>query len=350
MRSGDAAGLEESSLEFMRLAELAGDPRWIADSWTSYAISCAGAFPRLSAVLLERAIELTREHRALREHSLALLNSAAMESYNDLPLAIDRCREAIRTAHEIGDNYVVAFGELNLAQMLLLTGDWEESAGLLAQEDLRAYVPIGVDVSTRLSASARNVILHPVAHAVAEDSDTLDDPSWRAEYELDLALEDDAAGRMEAPARALDSVRRMQEATAPAADFWPIWLLASEIACGHRDRAVIQQMLAAVEPSGGPWPAGVRAQRSRLQGVLGEDGSIDAGAVEAAYRDALATAQSWGSTLYAAHVQADLGVWLHQQGRGPEGAELVASARAFYERVGAMRWVERLDNRVTGDG
>ncbi|VXB10344.1 adenylate/guanylate cyclase domain-containing protein [Aeromicrobium sp. 9AM] len=350
MRSGDATGLEESSLEFMRLAELAGDPRWIADSWTSYAISCAGALPRLSAVLLERAIELTREHRALREHSLALLNSAAMESYNDLPLAIERCREAIRTAHEMGDNYVVAFGELNLAQMLLLTGEWDEAAGLLTHEDLLAYVPIGVDVSTRLSASARNEVLHAVAETISEDSEILDDPSWRAEYELDLALEDDAAGRPEAPARALDSVRRMQEATAPAADFWPIWLLASEIARGHLDRGTIQQMLSAVEPSSGPWPAGVRAQRSRLQGVLGEDGSIDAEAVEAAYRDALATAQAWGSTLHEAHVRADLGVWLHRQGRVPEGSELVASARAFYERVGALRWLELLDRRIAAIG
>jgi hypothetical protein len=72
------------------------------------------------------------------------------------------------------------------------------------------------------------------------------------------------------------------------------------------------------------------------------NGNVDAAA--ASYDRALAAARNLAREPYwSALVLYDYGRWLVQSGRAEEAAPLLAEAQAFFEGVGAVRWLERLD-------
>jgi hypothetical protein len=202
------------------------------------------------------------------------------------------------------------------------------------------------DTHSRFVAWARRGDRPPVAEVLSQEREDIEDQGLAAEYLVDLALELSAADQLEAVSHAREAVQLSREANALVADFWPVWMYASELIHYHGDRRVLAETLAFVEDPGIPWPAGIRAQRARLQAFVGEDGSLSDAAVEGLYREALSTARSWGSVVHEAHVQADLGCWLIRQGRDDEGAELVAAARGCYEGLGATRWLESLERRA----
>ncbi len=346
LRTGDREELRRAAEQSLRLAEQIGDPREIADSWITYGISAlTNGLPHLSITLLERAAELAGEHRALRVRGIALINLAAYSIFDDVPTATRHARGAVTAARELGEDYMVAFAQCNLASALLQSGDWDEATALAALDEVTTFMGLNVDILQRLMASARVMEWPAVADAVGSDPESVTDQAWLAEYDLDRALEAHAAGLPEAPALALDCAHRAYEITTSADEFFIVWLHAAEIVRAQADTESIARVLTYVDDEKGPWPRAVRAQRSRLQAVAGAAGSMAPEQVEEAFQDALTNAREWGSALYEAHVCADLGVWLMHQGRGTEGADALARARDFYERIGAQRWLEELARR-----
>jgi hypothetical protein len=125
--------------------------------------------------------------------------------------------------------------------------------------------------------------------------------------------------------------------------FFYNWLHASQIIREEGHDADMEQMLAILEADGGPHPLALRTQRARLRAALGQNGSLSTEEIEKAYTEALDMVRDWGSALFEAHASADFGTWLIRQGRTEEGTALVATAREFYTRVGARRWLDALD-------
>jgi hypothetical protein len=193
---------------------------------------------------------------------------------------------------------------------------------------------------------ARGVAWPSVEEAVGQDPSSMEDQAWLMEYDLDRAIEAHQSGRLDAADLALDCVRRAQQVTTGIDEFHISWLHAAEIVRAQADPESIATILSYLEPEKAPRPRAIRAQRARLQAVAGAGGSLAPAQVEQLFREALATANEWGSALYVAHISADLGVWLLGQDRADDGAELVAAARDFYERVGAQHLLEELADRV----
>lgn len=348
LRTGDREGLVRTAQESLPLAELLADPRRVADSWSLQALACTDSLPRLAALLFEQAAELAREHRALRVRAVALLNLTALKTFEDLADAARHGQQAVEDARAIGDDYMVAFSQSNLSLALLLAGDWEQARALSSLDHVREYLSYTADILLRFQAFAQGVDWPPVADAVEQSPEDIEDPGVLAERELDVALEAHGAGNPEAARLAVEAAGRVSDAASTSVDVWPSWLVASEIACEQRDRDAVVAALALVDRHHGPRLPSVRMQCLRLQALTGEGGSRSAADVEAAYREALAIARGWGSGVYEARVSADLGLWLLRQGRGPEAADLLTRARATYERLGARRWLEALDERVAG--
>ena len=273
---------------------------------------------------------------------LALVNLAGYVVFDDVTAAIRHARDAVTTARELGEAYVAAFAQSNLANALLHSGDWEEATRLATTGEIRSFLGVSIDIQQRLMAMAQGELWPTMAEAVGQDPASMEDQAWLLEYDLDRALEAHVLGFAEASGLALDCVRRADEISASIDEFYQTWLHAAEIVRADPDPESIALLLTYVDPDKGPWPRSVRAQRSRLQAVLGAAGSLAPESVEELFRSALTTAHEWGSALYVAHTSADFGVWLLGQGRDGEGAALVADAREFYERVGARRWLEKL--------
>jgi hypothetical protein len=163
---------------------------------------------------------------------------------------------------------------------------------------------------------------------------------------LGRALAALAAQSPDATGLALSSAAAASTGSASGADFWPIWLTASQVVGEQGDRKALGEILAYVDVGSGPWPLGVVVQRTRLQAVIGQDGSLTAEQVETTFQEALGLVRQWGAALYEAHICADYGAWLLGQDRDAEATDLLTSARAFYERVGARRWLDDLDSRI----
>jgi hypothetical protein len=89
----------------------------------------------------------------------------------------------------------------------------------------------------------------------------------------------------------------------------------------------------------------VEARCDRARGALAAAAGDDADA-ESAYARALAGARNLDRAAVTAPILADFGGWLVRHGREDDGAELLAEARALFERMGATVWLARLDALV----
>ncbi|MGO4256378.1 hypothetical protein, partial [Marmoricola sp. RAF53] len=339
LRQHDPAELKRLGEESMHLAEISGDPRLIADSWITYALSAVtDGLPQLAVTLLERAAELAGEHRALRVRGIALVNLAGFATFENLTLGVRGARDACATGRELGDTYLSSFAGANLALALLLDGNWDEALALASADDLRTHMPIESRIFRRLIRSGRG---EPTTDEVVGDDDERDLESREL---IDRALEAREAGAADAVGLAISGARRaLGEATAD--ELWFGWLLASEIIHELGDDGTRAEVLALVEDENRPWPASVRSQRARLRAAVGAAGSLSDQVVEECFTEAVDTARAWGSPLFEAHARADYGSWLLARGREAEGADQTGRARAFYEQVGATRWLAALDAR-----
>jgi hypothetical protein len=300
--------------------------------------------PSLSAMMMRQAAVLAKEHRALRAHCLALLNLGAGMVLADIRETIRTDREATAAARDLGEPYLLTGALVNLGFALVLAGEWEEGLELSGLQEVRDAVTVTADVILRLAALARDQELPSVTDSLGTDPESMaEDRLWLAEYDIDRALEAQAAGAPGAAGLAVSGARGASEVAGSGADFWPQWLVAADIAIAEGDPEAMRALLGLVDIRRGPWPVGMRAQHQRLSAVAAAGDGSRPDVVEAQFRNALELTQAWGSPLYEAHVSADLGRWLRDQGRPDEAAVLLDSAREFYASVGARRWIDELE-------
>jgi tetratricopeptide (TPR) repeat protein len=306
---------------------------------------------RESRALLREALEVALEHD---------LTGAALRAYNNLAVQAvvnDRPEEAVRYAREGLElarrrghrQFAAALGSMTCAHALFAEGDWD-AAFAFADEFLPrgpATVPAIQAAHSGLAYAAfvrgdTSLAVQHLAQVAAElESGDFQQESLASTKQMLLAL---IEGR---PADAMPYARRPVEISLdlklPAFAAWSI-----ELACEaagtagsmQRDLGALAALLDAVPPA---------RRTRRLEAAVGRARGLAAAAngEEAAAADvfstALAAARNLGHPPILAPVLVDYGAWLAGAGRVEEAEPLLAEARDLWARMGAVRWLERID-------
>ena len=327
-------GFGEHAAEHVRLAEEFGDEAFIAEAYVGFALHhMVSGMRGLGRVVFTAAAELARRNHQLDTLSRCLVNLNVTWASDDAARAREYGLEAVGVARQTGSVIAISSARSNLALASLITGEWDDA--LASADEAVVDEPLAELVRARV-AGARGTAWRLPAH-LDDPGYGGDDLSLRCFVELVRALDAQGAGR---PAGTL--ARQAAETAYAVAglydDFTVIWLVATEVAWADGDRAALTGLLGIVDAHAwGALPAGVRAQRSRVAGLLAAADGQDADA-EAHLRDAIAMAQQWHSDPTVALCRADLAAVLQRQGRVDEAADEAGRAQEIFARLGASRW------------
>jgi hypothetical protein len=139
---------------------------------------------------------------------------------------------------------------------------------------------------------------------------------------------------------ALDAARAAMEWGGLEDDFVHHWSISAEACLAMGDATRTREVLEVVESRPpGLIPPYVAAQLLRFRGMAALADDPTAG--EADLRSAIAALDSFGAPFTRAQADLGLSVHLSRSGREPEGAELMARARATFTSLGAKAWLAR---------
>jgi predicted ATPase/class 3 adenylate cyclase len=300
----------------------------------------------------------TEEALALTQRALTLaleyeLPSAALRAYNnvaDLLHQRDRCEEAtelleqaIAFARRVGDRSfeMRLLGELSWS--LVLTGRWEEAMSILQQVDVGGVSGLLVSLPEMLAAQGK---LEPAqsllaTHLQAKDSvDVQDRTNYAAAEAVVLLAEGREREALAAAEVALTAITDWSPSSQAVKLGFPAALEAA-LALGERGRAEeLLDLIEALPP--GRFAPMLRAHSLRYRARLAAaDG--DAKKAEQGFAAAASTFREFGMPYWLAVTLVELGECLAAQGREPEG--MLAEARETFERLGAVRWLERMESQ-----
>ncbi|HXH96165.1 MAG TPA: hypothetical protein VNH40_03050, partial [Gaiellaceae bacterium] len=307
------------------------------------------------SLLLSRADRLY-EARVLLEGALSLalardLHRAALRAYNNLVVielqldAFDEVRQlnqlGLELARRVGDrdwesNYVA--GSVGL---LFWAGRWDEA--LVRLEAARELATTAFAQGLTLSVvplychrgrpdEARRVLAEQ-----QESSADSDNSEFSISYRVTEALVLRAEGRLEeslaAAEEALEAARRLSATT------WTTkgaLLRALEAASAAGDLGAVRRLLTTLDGyRPGELTPFVRALQERF-------GALFAGSeAERHYANAERLLDEMGLVFELAVTKLEHGEWLVAQDRGEEAAEVLRDARALFERMQAIPWLER---------
>ncbi len=328
-------GFGDHAAEHVRLAEQYGDDAYVAEAYVGFALHhMVSGMRGLGRVVFTAAAELARREHQLVTLSRALVNLNVTWASDDAALAREYGIEAVGVSRRAGVAIALSSAMSNLALACLVTGDWDDA--LAYADEAIVDEPLAELVRARI-ASARGTSWRMPSEM--EDSRYAgDDLSLRCFVELNRALDAQVTSR---PAGAL--ARQAAETAYSVAgmydDFTLIWMVATEVAWADGDRASLAELLALADSHSGAHPAGVRAQRNRIAGLLAASAGDDA-AAETHLRDAIALSQQWHSEPNVALCRADLAAVLRRAGRADEAADQAQQAQEILERLGATRWAD----------
>lgn len=339
LRTGE--NLREAAEHHARLADLVGDDFDIADSYVSLGLHFMVTGPHgLARVLLESAAERARAAHDHRLLARALTNLNADSTAYDARRAVDYGLEALAAARSVGDRRWVSSSALNLMLALFVAGDWDQLVALYEELDL--------DPNDRLMAGVVLARVREVRGEVPDVSpvDGVADAEDLALQSFVLALMAQGRVRQGQPVGDLlvESADVMHRQAGIADDFTLLFQVVSDLAWETGDRAALAGLLDvyARDPAL-RIPAGLTTQVARLRGLCGAADGADPAEVEHLFRTARAEARAWQSPVAEARVCAELADFLVRVDRADEAAPLLASARAEFERLGAVRWLSELD-------
>ncbi|MGA8987767.1 ATP-binding protein, partial [Aeromicrobium sp.] len=326
-----------------KLAELAGEQGDLADALLGLSIHYAryGAVT-LSRVLLVAAADLARSSHHPAALSRSLLNLTVNSMLDDLDKAIGFGREAVAVAKSNGLVYWISGSEINLALALWNKGQWDEVEEIF-QEHLTNLNTSWTFVATAIVGATRaargDVPELPWAHGEAPASDDSNDIAWRLFAEGIHARDNDIDSAVRL---AVAGTTQMYEFSGTWDDCVHMWPIAVEMAIEASDDESLARLLNLIDgQTDGQISAGMKIHRQRVAGLLAM--SHDPASVEPLLREAIVKFKAWGAAPYQARTEADLGVWLVNQGRAEEAAALLESARDVFNEIGAIRWTEALE-------
>jgi class 3 adenylate cyclase/tetratricopeptide (TPR) repeat protein len=305
--------------------------------------------PNESRALLREALAIALQHDHVPQ-ALRAYNNLAVYAFNE-----DRDEEARRVTKEGFElassrgerQYAVQFG-MSLVAELLWDGDWDGAFALADELPLEVQTGVAGHVYGCLS----------LARAAYERSDSEQAESWMARISPDVGASKDIQLRhltlwqravvAIGERRPADAVPLLEEVVqmSIAVDFLgyaqPAFEDAATAANDLRDPSLalpVVALLDATPPGRRTRPIELSVARIRANAAAGRE-EHDTAAEE--YALALATARNLAKAALLGPVLFDYGRWLVQTGRAEEAAPLLEEARAIFERMKAVRWLERV--------
>ena len=340
LRGREGARAQETALTMLtlRLAERSGDPAQVVQALNSLAILLVDeGSPTAYTALLEKAIDLSREHHLLPNLARSLGNMLGETYLHDLPRALEMSEETVDTGRRAGDRNVLEVSLLNVGAARWLAGRWAEVLADL-QPVLDERRPTGVTASLAVvTACVERATGRPVT---AYDLPASDDPVEQMSTDLAGCLvraAEDPVGTAVAAAAAL----RAGYPGETREDFEVFWVPVVELqlAAGAVDEAA--DLLTLADALTDPLSRAVtRAILPMLRGLVALARDEDP---EADLREALRELEDYGAVFYLARTRLELGRWLLQGGRAAEAGSLLDQARAVFEQLGAVPSLAELD-------
>jgi class 3 adenylate cyclase/tetratricopeptide (TPR) repeat protein len=331
-----------TSVEALRLAERLGDPAQLVRALNAIAIALvdAGSSTAYQA-LVDRCIELSREHHLAEQLSRSLNNMLAEVYLLDLRRAADMAVEAIETARRVGEAYNTELALMNAGFVRWLDGDWDALVAD-ARQWCEGREPTVGSAGLRVMAGLVELARGRTVEVV--DLPDSDDPYEQGTVGLHRALCLEQSGDVAAAAAcAADALRAAYGSGDVLDDFEVFWLPAVELQlrAGAVDEAA--SLLAMADAlTGSRVRALTRAGAAWLRALIALARDEDP---EGDLRAAVADFDGFGAVHYAARARVELGRWLLAQGRAAEGAPLLEQARPVLERLRAAPLLVELDVR-----
>ena len=337
-------------IEFaLEIAERHEYVRVLSEALNTKAIAIDGR-PHESRALLKEALAIALEHdlvpQALRAYNNLAVLLVSADRYEEWRSAI---RDGFELARSRGDRQFATQLGMGLIGDFLLVGDWD-SAYALADE-------LVLEAQTAISGHVWGVIMLARAAYARDDVELAE--TWLARVSPEVASSSDVQMQN------LDTWRRgiVAHGERRPADAIPLFAQTAEATIdqgmvGHAEASLEDAVTAATDlgdPSAALPVAALfdRFEHSQLtrQVQVGRarvyaNAAADRGEQDEAaehYALALATARNFGKAATIAPVLADYSRWLVQTGRADEAAPLLDEARTIFERMKAVRWLERLD-------
>ena len=261
-----------------------------------------------------------------------LMNIAAAGIGQDLDVALAASREAVELSPRASANKR-RFAYINAITALYVAGRWSEMRELLVEMQSTPLTGAS-DAHRALSewvSYASDEGLDQAAAGDAPAHTSWTSQPWIHQAQINAAR---AAGDQAALAQAsADGFTSAFESMGLGDDFALLWphLVEASLDAGALEQAAEQIALVEASPTG-LVPALVTAQLHRFRGLLavarGED-------PQQALRAGVAALDAFGARPDAARTRHALAEWLIAQRRADEADDLLASARAVYEEIGA---------------
>jgi hypothetical protein len=328
----------EISLLDLAVSERLGDPDGIASALNGMAITLMDSgSPTAYLALLQRAVELCREHHLTERLGRSLSNVVGGLYMNDLPAAASLAVEAVDVARRIGDRLNLGLVTVNTGYVRWLQGDWD---ALLSEAD--DVLDSGGGQFAGTIEMLRLLVLEARGERFdAREFDHTDDPLEQMARSTVVALcqaADDPARAARAAAEALRSGyhdgRLMDDF-----EFFIGPAVELQLRAGAVDEAESLVALADVL-TGGQASRLLRCQRRRIGGLIALHRGRDP---EEQLRTAERELEAYGAVFLLARTRMALGQWLASQHREAEAEPLLAQARTTFTSLRAAPSLAELD-------
>jgi len=344
----DAARWIETALE---IAESLWLPELLSQALNTKSLILASrGRPEESIALIQHALRVALENdrtdASLRAHFNLAHDYAVRDRHADA-LAADR--EGLALARKLGVRNEELMFLQHLAFDLYAVGDWDEAGDVLAE--MRELGP-----GSRLVEWAMKWYPAPLLEAGRGETGPLPDDEPEADRQSRAGMD---LGR----ATILSANGRWSEALASAEEGWAArdvlgahvytkeaFVLAVEAAFALDDVERVERLLGEVGalPPGQTTPS-LRAHTARFEARLAaRRGEHER--VEPSFEAATSVFRELGMPFAVAVTQLEHAEWLSGGGRSADAVDLLAEARATFERLKARPWLERVDASASAGG
>jgi class 3 adenylate cyclase/tetratricopeptide (TPR) repeat protein len=302
-------------------------------------------------VLYEGAIKIAGRHNLTRLRVRAELNAADQSLRAGLPDMVDRSRNVLALARQLGDRGQEAVATGNVMLALLLAGQWNEAEELGASGTSSSASP--EFVFNRLA------LLHALRGEVPEARRSQDETgAWASSlaYESRMLQHATEGIVMLAEGRTAEAFELLQTTMRDALRVegptseglrvgWPTAIDAA-IQIGKLDEAADLCRLVEERPPGhvGPY---LRTQLARARALVAAAQGEQAG-VEEGLLGVIDDFRALGYPYWLARGQTDLAAWLIDNGRGAEATPLLEDAIAVFELLRAAPALARAMELMAG--
>ncbi|HZJ50915.1 MAG TPA: adenylate/guanylate cyclase domain-containing protein [Actinomycetota bacterium] len=300
---------------------------------------------------LEVALENDLSASVLRAHANMAHVKLIADRYND---ALAHYADGLTLARTLGYRYWERSFLLGPGFIHLVSGAWDEALALL--EELPPYEELGNFTLGELPFFAVIAFYrgdHDTAKKILEACVRLelsDDLQDRASYAIVLAVMSAAEGcHDEALTITREALRTGHGIGIDNELMKACFAQAGEAALALDDRGALEELVAFADTDGRVLPPFFKAHAARFRARLAAMDQDDA-AAEASFWWAAARFRDIGAHFYVAVTLLEHGEWLLSKGRKRDADDLIKQARATFEELGALPWLERIDSSAEAVG